>query len=120
MDLRTPMQLFRNQELVGLITAYSYETPWATGTLHDSDHARGARSDRATSYLQWQNETEDLPEDDDSYDRLCTQQLARHDVTQADVDWCEYGTWTIKTQDGLDHKAYSLEFLGDGQLQWRW
>lgn len=81
---------------------------------------RGARSDRAASYLQWLNETEDLPEDDDSYDRLCTQELARHDVTQADVDWCGYGTWTIKPQDGLDHQAYSLEFLGDGHLQWRW
>jgi len=39
------MQLYRDRELVGLITGYSYETPWATGTVEDSDIGRAELSD---------------------------------------------------------------------------
>lgn len=120
MDLRTPMQLYRNQEYVGLITGYSYETPWATGTVEDSETERGKRSERAALFLQWMHCSDDLPEDDDAYNKLCNQEMARHEVTQADVDWCAGGRWTIKTQDGLDHAVHSLDFLGDRYIQWRW
>jgi hypothetical protein len=121
MDLRTPMQLYRDQEHVGLITRYGYETPWATGIDEDFDPDRGERSDRVAQFLQWmaRNE-EDLPEDDRDYDEICSVEMARLGVTQADVDWCERGSWTIQTQDGIDHKVYSLDFIDERTIQWRW
>lgn len=119
MDLRTPMQLYRDQEFVGLITGYGYETPWATGTVEDSDPSRGERSNRAAAYLMWLYNEDDLPEDNDAYDEICNREMARHGVTPADVAWCG-GKWTIRTQDGVDHLGYSLDFLGDSRIQWRW
>ncbi|MGQ4601108.1 hypothetical protein [Nocardia sp. R6R-6] len=115
------MRLYRDEELVALVTRYGYETPWATGTVEYSDSDRGERSARAAQFLVWRAENEDdLPDDDDAYDELCSREMARCSVTQADVDWCESGDWTIRTQDGIDHAAFSLDFIGDHGIQWRW
>ncbi|MEU0539011.1 hypothetical protein ABZ319_04015 [Nocardia sp. NPDC005978] len=120
MDLRTPMQLSRDQELVALITRYGYETPWATGLVEDFDLERGERSERVARYLQWFWNEDDLPEDDAAYAEVCSAELARHDVTQSDVDWCTGGDWTIQTRDGITHRVYSLDFIADRTVQWRW
>ncbi|MFE3190036.1 hypothetical protein ACFXHA_13580 [Nocardia sp. NPDC059240] len=120
MDLGTPMQLYRDQQLVALITSYSYDQPWASGRVDDLDPDRGARSERAAAYLQWFNTHEDLPEDDDAYDEVCAHEMARHGTTSADVDWCTGGTWTIRTRDGIDNRVYSLDFITDHRIQWRW
>lgn len=120
MDLRTPMRLYRNQVYVGLITEYGYETPWATGTVEYSDTERGIRSDRAARFLQWMNHSDELPEADDDYTELCDREMVRHEVAQADIDWCSGGRWTIETPDGLENAVHSLDFLGDSHIQWRW
>lgn len=121
MDLHTPMKLYRGLELIGLVTGYSYDQPWATGTVEDVDRSRAERSERAALYRRWLNENEDeLPEDNATYSELCEREMTRRNVAQADVDWCEHGTWMITTQDGVHHHPHSLEFIGDHLIQWRW
>jgi hypothetical protein len=121
MDLRPPMRLYRDRRPVGLIIGYGYETPWATGIVEHSEAGRGERSDRVAEFLRWQVEHQsELPDDDDAYDAICGAAMARHGVTQDDVDWCECGEWVIRTRDGVDHPARSLDFLGDRYIQWRW
>jgi hypothetical protein len=121
MDLRTPMQLLRDGQLVGLITDYGYETPWATGVVEVSDPARGERCDRAVEFLQWLAQCGDeLPDDNDSYEELYDRELARRDITRADIEWCQAGEWTILTRDGTSHPSLPLEFIGDCYVQWRW
>ncbi|MEV0251772.1 hypothetical protein AB0H76_34645 [Nocardia sp. NPDC050712] len=112
MDLRTPMHLYRNQDLVGSIVGYGYETPWATGSIEDVDADRAERSDRVAEFLRWADEDVD----DDAFDA----EMARRGVTQADVDWCRRGDWVIRTRDGIDHRVYSLDFLTERTIQWRW
>ncbi|MBL1074224.1 hypothetical protein JK358_07425 [Nocardia sp. 2] len=121
MDFRMPMQLYRGQEHVGLVTSYSSDQPWAMGRVEDFDTARGERSKRAALFNRWLNEHEDDPPEDDAvYYELLEQEMARRDVDQVDLDWCERGVWTIRTQDGINHPVYSLDFLGDRFIQWRW
>lgn len=121
MDLRTPMQLYRDREHVGVITRYGYETPWASGIFDDFEVDRGDRSARVAQFLQWMAMNEDdLPEDDGDYEEICGTEMTRLGVTQADVDWCERASWTIRTLDGIDHAVHSLDFIGERTIQWRW
>lgn len=115
-----PMRLYRDEELVGLISGYGYETPWASGIFEDCDAGRGERCERAAAFRMWQNSGADLLEDDDAYDEICEREMVRRGVAQADIEWCFRGSWVIRTQDGVDHPAYSFEFLGDRYVQWRW
>lgn len=71
-------------------------------------------------FLQWRDQYWDLPDDNNAYDELFNEAMAHYGVTQADVDWCESGNWTIRTRNEVDHRAYSLDFIGNHCLQWHW
>ncbi|MGF6881462.1 putative Zn-dependent protease [Nocardia sp. GAS34] len=115
-----PMRLVRDRIGIGTITDYGYETPWATGRIEFLDPTRAETCEQCVEFERWLAETDDLPEDDAQYDAACAREAARRGLTPADLDLFHSGAWTITTDDGDIHDVPSLEFLGDGYVQWRW
>ncbi|MFE9580986.1 hypothetical protein ACFYO1_31750 [Nocardia sp. NPDC006044] len=140
-DWRSPFKLYRDQEPVGPIVSYWSERPWApdlvengghsgaenpdvqpwaTGVFDDDDHDRAERTDRLLRFLPMMQERgRSVPADEQDSEEF-TAEMARNGATQADLDWCTRGTWTIQTWDGKHHPMHSVCFIAPRTLRWQW
>ncbi|MFB8274597.1 hypothetical protein [Nocardia colli] len=61
----------------------------------------------------------DVPADEHD-DEEFNAEMARHEVTPADIDWCTRGIWTIRTWDGKEHPMHSVDFIDERTIRWQW
>jgi hypothetical protein len=119
MALQAPFQLLRDGQPFGTVVSYGYETPWATGRVIPLDPAAFAQGEAVFDLLAWLDQLpDDLPGDevDARYEREC----AARGLTEAEIDRLTSADWSLIDPTGRHHAAYSLSFIGDHFIQWRW
>jgi hypothetical protein len=119
MTFQAPFQLLLDGEPFGTVVSYGYETPWATGRVETNDPAALAQGEAVYDFLRWVDALpDDLPDDeaDACYEREC----AARGLTEATIDHWTSADWSLIDPSGRHHTAYSLSFIGDRFIQWRW
>jgi hypothetical protein len=114
-----PFQLLRDGQPFGTVVSYGYETPWATGRVDADNPATLAQGEAVHAFLNWVEELPaDLPdaEAEALYERECTSR----GLTEATIAHWTHTAWTLIDTAGNHHPAYSLTFIGDDFIQWRW
>jgi hypothetical protein len=112
------MQLYRDGVLLGALTRYGYETPWASAWLVPLDTATFEGYAAIDAFLRWCDELPDdltAAESDARYD----QELASRGLAPSLID-SFWGGWQVRTQDGVFHEISLSAFEADGYLSWRW
>jgi hypothetical protein len=112
------MQLEHHGALLGVLSRYSYETPWASAWLVAADPTIIRHYAAIFSFLNW---VESIPDDlpDSEADAHYAQELATRGLNAAQVEDFSSG-WSVRIEDG-EIKAISLyRFEDDGYLTWRW
>lgn len=112
------MRLAHRSILLGILTRYGYETPWASAWLIADAPAMIARYAAIDAFFRWNEQLpDDLPLDeaDARYER----ELALRGLDEDMIDdfWSD---WQVHLQDGQIHDIALATFEADGYLTWRW
>ena len=112
------MQLEHHGALLGVLSRYGYETPWASAWLVAIDPTIIRHYTAICSFLAW---VETIPDDlpDKEADARYTQELARRGLDAAQVGDFRSG-WSVRTSDGEVLAISLYGFEDDGYLTWRW
>src|SRR5262245_57048720 len=117
--LNTDMtQLYHHDALLGVLSRYSYETPWASAWLMATEPITIQHYAAICSFLDW---VETIPDDlpDVEADARYSQELATRGLDAAPVDEFRSG-WSVRTGDGQMSAISLYRFEDDGYLTWRW
>ncbi|MFL5804313.1 MAG: hypothetical protein ACJ8CR_21530 [Roseiflexaceae bacterium] len=112
------MQLEHHGALLGSLSRYGYETPWASAWLMADAPTTILHYAAICSFLAW---VETIPDNlsDTQADARYAQELAALGLDAAQVEDFRSG-WSVRTPDG-EIRAISLyRFEDDGYLTWRW
>lgn len=116
------MKLYCDGRLFGILTGYTYETPWAWASIKPVDAAAYAALCQAGYFLNVVLEEEwgDLSAEEErqEYDR----RLAQLGLTEKVIDRFRTSRWEVREADHPDRQGlitlYDCE--PDGWLRWRW
>ena len=116
------MKLYLNSALVGELSEYSYETPWATARIAPADAAAYKRLCAAGRFLAVDVEEDwgDLTREEE--DREYARRLVKYGIVEADVDAFQSGRWEIINSDSthLQGPVWVNECDERGWVTWRW
>lgn len=116
------MKLYFDGTLLGSLSHYSYETPWASAHLTPEDPATLTMLSQVSHFINIELEEfwgDMTPEEETAeYDR----RLAALGITHEDVDNFQYGRWEVKDANPPDPQGFiSLyDCSADGALRWQW
>ncbi len=112
------MQLYHHGALLGVLSRYGYETPWASAWLVASDPTTLPHYAAIGAFLDW---VATIPDDwpDAQADAHYAQELATRGLDAAQVaDF--WSGWSVRTVDGEVWAISLYHFADDGYLTWRW
>jgi hypothetical protein len=112
------IQLYHRDVPLGMLSRYSYETPWASAWLVASDPAAIRRYAAICSFLAW---VETIPDDlpDVEADARYMSELATRGLDAAPVEEFRSG-WSVRIGAGIMEAISLYRFEDDGYLIWRW
>lgn len=115
------MKLYCNGELIGSLTNYFYETPWASARIEPVDPEAYDRLCRASHFLSivLNENWGDLTEEEEN--QVYAQRLADLQLTDTDLTRFQ-GKWEIRESDHRDRQGeISLNTCDpDRWVTWRW
>jgi hypothetical protein len=113
-----PRALFFQGRLVGALSSYGYETPWAVARLEPADPDLYRR---LLGVCEMHTEVEAWPETSREEDEArWLDANRRHGISEADHDDFNRGPWAVRTVDGADHEIWLPTLDRDGFVTWRW
>lgn len=115
------MKLYSNGDLIGSLTNYSYETPWASARIEPVDPELYRRLCQASYFLSivLNENWGELTEEEEN--RVYAQRLAGLQITDADIVRFQ-GTWEIRESDHPDRQGmiWLQSCDPDFWVSWRW
>jgi hypothetical protein len=115
------MKLYCNGDLIGSLTTYFYETPWASAQIEPVDAELYERLCRASYFLSivLNENWGELTEKEEN--RVYAQHLAELQITDADLVRFQ-GTWEIRESDHPDRQGVISLYTCDPDhwVTWRW
>lgn len=106
-----PWTLWRDQQPIGQVIDYGYETPWASGRLAAAD-AEAHR--RLIQINELQAEIETWPDEDEARWQAA---LGHRGLADADFAACR---WQLVSADGPSREIFDPRFDAEGFVTWRW
>jgi hypothetical protein len=113
------MTLYRYGVRLGILTGYSYETPWASAWLVAEAPELVERYAAIAAFLAWSAAlSDDLP--DAEADARYEQELVARGLNEALIEgW--WGGWQIQLDNEAVYEDISLyDLQADGWVTWRW
>ena len=115
------MELYCDDHPWGLLTQYTYATPWAEAKLRPADEAVFATLCRVSHFLTTilEESGNDLTETEEEaeYER----HLAQLELSESDVDRFHGSHWEIRSDHPHRQGTITLyEANPDGWIRWRW
>jgi hypothetical protein len=112
------MQLEHHGAMLGVLSRYSYETPWASAWLVATDPTIIRHYAAIFPFLDW---VETIPDDlpDAEADARYAEELARRGLDDAQVENVRSG-WSVRTPEAEPRAISLYSFEDDGYLTWRW
>ena len=113
------MKLYCNDQIVGELTRYQWDAPFAEADVRPADVASFERLISANVFL-----TDIVPQmgcncfadpEDDSY----ANELSKLCISEQDVDAVSLGRWRIEGAD-KQGKITLVNIRPDGRVRWRW
>ncbi|HEY9877983.1 MAG TPA: hypothetical protein V6D29_05980 [Leptolyngbyaceae cyanobacterium] len=116
--MKPPFKLLLDEEEIGSLVTYGYETPWATGQLEPVQQERQQWLINICEYLDWISAIAAASEEEE--DSQCNAELSRRGLTDQAVDEYYRGDWIIQLDDGTRYPVSPPRFYADGFVEWRW
>ena len=117
--MNLPIALKLNDTLVANITSFSYETPWASGTVEFTDKALFHKLVSITTMSFFDLELAELELSDAEEERLWEAKLAELNLTYEDLKLEQDNRWTITPKDNESQPIYAANFYQDSFMDWR-
>ncbi len=116
------MNLYLNGKLVGELSDYGYETPWATARLLPLDADLVRRLAAASRFLAVDIEQDWGALSREDEDREYARRLAAYAISESDVEVLQGGAWEIANADApqLQGPISIAEVDERGWVTWRW
>ena len=116
------MKLYHDNKLVGNLTRYTYETPWAYALLEPINNSNYTKLAQVSHFLNVVIEEDwgDLtPEEED---QVYQERLVALGLTEADIEQFQASRWEVREAESPNRQGIiSLYECGpDGWLRWRW
>lgn len=116
------MMLYLNDILLGALSDYGYETPWATARLTPADAELHRRLCAASQFLSVDIEEDWGEQTSEESDREYERRLQGYGITEADVEAFQSGQWEVRNP-GSSHLQGPIvvsECDERGWVTWRW
>ena len=116
------MNLYLNGELVGELSDYGYETPWATARLVPLEAGLMRRLVAASRFLVVEIEQDWGALSREDEDREYERRLAAYAISESDLDLLQGGAWKIANPGApqLQGPISIAEVDERGWVTWRW
>lgn len=116
------MNLYLNGQLVGELSDYGYETPWATARLLPLDADLMRRLAAASHFLAVDIEQDWGALSREDEDREYARRLAAYAISESDVELLQGGAWEIANAAApqLQGPISIAEVDERGWVTWRW
>ena len=117
--MKLPIELKLDDKQVATITSYSYETPWASGSVEFIKEALFDKLVGITTMLFYDLEVDELGLEDDEEEKFWETQLTELNLTCDDLSLNRDHKWSITDTNHESHLIYATRFFRNGYVDWR-
>ncbi len=101
------------------INSYSYETPWASGTVKFIDNSLFDKLVGITTMLFYDLEVDELRLEDAEEEKLWEEKLKELNLIYYDLSSNRNNEWSITNKDIESQPIYATRFYQNDYIDWR-